>query len=418
MRRMPAVTHRYGTDPFTATTPGERHAAYAALAATGPVHRITLPNGVPAWLVTGYDAVRRVLSDPRLVKTAPRRSGPGGGTLAPDINAAMNNHLLRLDPPDHTRLRRLVSAAFTRRRVEQLAPRVQRIADELLDAVGEAAEIDLIEAFAYPLPITVIGELLGVPSDRKVEFRSWSTTIVAGSLATAPSWTAAATALIGYVRKLLTAKRAEPGDDLLSVLLQARDGSEQLSEDELTSMVFLLLIAGHETSVNLIGNGMHALLTHPDQLALLRAKPELLDEAVEELLRFDGPLQLATFRWTTEPVEIGPVVLPAGEIVLPGLLAANRDPSRIADPQGLDLGRPDNPHLTFGHGIHHCLGAPLARLEGRIALGSLLTRFPDLRLAVPPGQLNWLPGVLMHGLAALPVALHPAASPCSVHHGE
>ncbi|HEY2765234.1 MAG TPA: cytochrome P450 [Pseudonocardiaceae bacterium] len=391
---------------FAATAPGARHAAYAGLAASGPVHRITLPSGTPAWLVTGHDEVRQALTDPRLVK-APGLPTPAGGELAPDIEAAMNSDLLHLDPPDHTRLRRLVSAAFTRHRIEQLAPRVQQIADQLLDATDDDAEIDLIAAFAYPLPITVICELLGVPTDRQAEFRSWSSTIVAGSLSTPEAWIAAATAMIGYIRELLAAKRADPADDLLSALVAVRDGTDHLSEDELTSMVFLLLVAGHETTVNLIGNGIHALLTHPEQLALLRAEPQRLDAAVEELLRFDGPLQLATFRWTTEPVEIGGTQLAAGEMVIPGLLAANRDPFRIP-PEVLDLTRTDNPHLTFGYGIHHCLGAPLARLEGRIALGGLLARFPDLRLAVPPEELTWRAGVLMHGLAALPVTLHSA----------
>ncbi|MGH3941396.1 MAG: cytochrome P450 family protein [Pseudonocardiaceae bacterium] len=393
-------------DPFTASAPGERHRTYGALTAAGPVHRITLPSGASVWLVVGHDEVRAALADPRLVKVLPARPGPVGAGASSGLYSAMNSDLLHLDPPDHTRLRHLVSAAFTRRRVEQLAPRVQQLTDELLDEMGDQAEVDLIETFAYPLPITVICELLGVPSERRAEFRGWSTTIVAGSLAPAEAWNAAATAMIGYVRELLAAKRRNPADDLLSALIATRDGTDRLSEDELTSMVFLLLIAGHETTVNLIGNGVHALLTHPDQLALLRTEPERLGAAVEELLRFDGPLQLATFRWTTEPVEIGGTVIPGGEMVSPGLLAANRDPSRIPDPEVLDVTRTQSPHLAFGHGIHHCLGAPLARLEGRIALGSLLARFPDLHLAVPPEELTWLPGVLMHGLTTLPVALH------------
>jgi len=396
-------TTSHTIDPFTATAPGERHAAYAALAAAGPVHRITMPNGAPAWLITGQDEVRAALVDPRLIKAPPGQPGPAAGGLAPDIDAAMNSDLLHLDPPDHTRLRRLVSAAFTRRRIEQLAPRVQLIADELLDAVAEAGEVDLIAAFAYPLPITVICELLGVPTADRDDFRDWSTTLVAGTLSTPEEWIAAATAMIGYIRELLAAKRVEPADDLLSALVAIRDGTDRLSEDELSSMVVLLLVAGHETTVNLIGNGVYALLTHPDQLALLRAEPERLPAAVEELLRYDGPLQVATFRWTTEPIEIGGTVIPAGDMVIPGLLAANRDPSRVADPEELDLSRADSPHVAFGHGIHHCLGAPLARLEGRIALGSLLARFPGLRLAVAPDEVTRRHGVLMHGLTTLPV---------------
>ncbi|HXV93710.1 MAG TPA: cytochrome P450 [Pseudonocardia sp.] len=408
-----APTRPGPADPFTATGHAVRHAAYAALAAAGPVHPITMPDGTRAWLVTGHDEVRAVLSDPRLVKAAPPPGGHrvhgGGSTLPPDVDAAMNTDLLHLDPPDHTRLRRLVSAAFTRRRVEQLAPRVQEITDELLDGMSGAREVDLVATFAYPLPIAVICELLGVPAQGREAFRDWSVTIVGGTLSGQQAWVDAATAMIGYVRELVAAKRSAPADDLLTALVAVRDGSDRLSEDELTSMVFLLLVAGHETTVNLIGNGVLALLTHPDQLALLRSEPERLPAAVEELLRFDGPLQVATFRWTTEPVEIGATVVPAGEMVVPGLLAANRDPARVRDPERLDLDRGGPAHLAFGHGVHHCLGAPLARLEGRIALGSLLARFPDLRLARPAAELTRRPGVLMHGLTALPVTLRPPA---------
>ncbi len=397
---------------FGPASPGARHAAYAALAAAGPVHRVTLPDGTPAWLVTGYDAVRAVLTDPRLVKN----TGYRPGLLPPAIDAAMNSDLLHRDPPDHTRLRRLVSGAFTRRRVDALAPRIQQIADGLLDdltdALVERGVADLIGAYAYPLPITVIGELLGVPAQDQAGFREWSTTLVGGPTVGPDEWVAAAITLIGFVRELVAAKRALPADDLLSALVAACDGADHLTEDELTSMVFLLLVAGHETTVNLIGNGAYTLLTHPDQLALLRAEPERLAATIEELLRFDGPVQVATFRWTTAPVAIGDTVIPAGELVIPGLLAANRDPGRVADPaafdptRGDDVGEVGAAHLAFGHGVHYCLGAQLARLEGRIALGSLFARVPDLRLAVPAADLRLRASVLMHGLAALPVAVN------------
>jgi cytochrome P450 len=326
----------------------------------------------------------------------------------------MNSDLLHNDPPDHTRLRRLVSGAFTRRRVDALAPRIQQIADGLLDdltgALAEHGEADLIAAFAYPLPITVIGELLGVPAHDQAGFQGWSTTVAGGAAAGRQAWVEAATALVGYVRELVAAKRARPGDDLMSALVAARDGADRLTEDELTSMVFLLLIAGHETTVNLIGNGMYTLLTHPDRHALLLAEPERLPATIEELLRFDGPVQVATFRWTSVPVQIGDTVIPAGEVVIPGLLAANRDPAAAADPDVFDPTREADVvgHLAFGHGVHHCLGASLARLEGRVALGSLLARLPDLRLAVPVAELRWRPSVLMHGLATLPVTVNRA----------
>jgi cytochrome P450 len=408
-----------GTDPFTATAAGARHAAYAALAAAGPVHRIVLPSGAPAWLVLGYDEARAALADPRLSDGSPRLVPPGADRQPAALRAAMTRHVLNVDPPDHTRLRRLVSSAFTRPRIELLGPRIQQAADDLLDAIADCDRVDLIETFAYPLPITVICELLDVPTDRQAQFRDWTTTIVAGSLADPQALLAAHTAMIEHVRAEVAAKRVGgEADGLLSALVAVHDVPEgsltgpsieadRLSEDELTSMVLLLLLAGHETTVNLIGNGVHALLTHPAQLALLRAEPERLGAAVEELLRFAGPLQLTTPRVTVEPVEIGGVAIPAGELVVPGLLAANRDAAHIAEPDVLDLTRPERQHLAFGYGVHHCLGAPLARLEGRIALGSLLARFPDLRLAVPAAELVWRPSVLMHGLTALPVALQP-----------
>jgi len=403
---MAAGTEKLLTAPFVVTDGPQRHTAYAELAAAAPVHRIVLPIGEPAWLITGYDEARQALHDSRLVKSEEAQINMVRGLLAPEVFAAIGHHMLNSNPPDHTRLRRLVTAAFTRRRVEQLAPRVQQITDELLDAMAAAKQVDLIDAFAYPLPITVICELLGVPDDRRAEFRHWSSFVIAGQLAGPDVFAAASTAMLSLLRELIDAKRTAPADDLLSALVTVRDGQDRLTEDELTSMVFLLLVAGHETTVNLIGNGVLALLTHPEQLELLRAQPHRLPAAIEELLRFDGPLQVSTFRLTVEPVDIGGVTIPAGEIVIPGLLVANRDPACTAQPDALDITRTDNPHLAFGHGIHHCLGAPLARLEGRIALGTLLARFPRLRLAVPAEQLTWRPSVLFNGLAALPVAMH------------
>jgi cytochrome P450 len=394
-------------DPFTATGSGRRQAAYAALADAGPVHLITLPGGQPVWLITGHQEVRQALRDPRIIKREATGAILGGGLLSAEVIAATCSHMLNSNGSDHIRLRRLVTAAFTRRRIEQLAPRIQQITDELLDAMADAAQVDLINAFAYPLPITVICELLGVPAHRRGQFRDLSSvTAGRGVLGDPDVFVAASSAMVSLLRELVAAKRAHPTDDLLSSLVAVRDGADQLSEDELTSMAWLLLVAGHETTVNLIGNGVLALLTHPEQLALLRAQPDRLGTAIEELLRFNGPLQVATPRRTTEPVELCGSTIPAGEMVLPGLLAANRDPACTTQPDTFDITRTDNPHLAFGHGIHHCLGAPLARLEGRIALGSLLTRFPRLRLGVPPEQLTWRPGVLPHGLDALPVVLH------------
>ncbi len=395
--------------PFAATAPGERQALYAQLAKDGSVHQILLPGDQPAWLVTGYDDVRQMLADPRFVKT-PSPMGDAIQALPEDVERAISSDMLHLDPPDHTRLRRLVSAAFTRRRVEALAPRITALADELLDSMAASVQaqghVDLIDAYAFPLPMTVICELLGVPSDDAAEFRGWSNTIVTGVLIGPERWMAAATALVGYIRSLLDAKRRTPADDLLSALVATRDGQDRLSEDELTSMVFLLLIAGHETTVNLIGNGVHTLLTHPDHLTLLRAEPARLPAFLEEILRYEGPVQVATPRFTAEAVVLGGVTIPAGQTVVPALMSANRDDTQFDRPTVFDPGRAQNQHLAFGHGIHHCLGAPLARLEGRIALDRLLTRFPAMRLAVRSEDLAWRPSFLMHGLNSLPVALH------------
>ena len=391
-------------EPFTAVAAGQRYAAYAALAKTGSVHHVTMPSGAPAWLVTGYDEVRQALSDPRLVRGQPTH-GPLIGHLPRDVAAGIYKHMLYSNPPDHTRLRRLVSAAFTRRRMEQLKPRIQQIASTLLDELGDADETDLIASFAYPLPMNVICELLGIPEDARSTFHDRVWTILSGQFAGKEAYLEAVTGMVTYIQGLLADKRRGRADDLISALVMVRDGEDQLDEDELSSTVFLLVTAGHETTLNLIGNGVHALLTHPEQLALLRAEPDRMDAAVEELLRFAGPAQVAPPLVTTEPVELGGVKIPAGNTVFPSLLAANRDPAHLPDATVLDIDRSSCPNLGFGHGIHYCLAASLGRLEVRIALSMLLSRFPKLRLAVAPHELVWHPSVLAHALQTLPVAL-------------
>ncbi len=315
----------------------------------------------------------------------------------------MNSHMLNMDPPDHTRLRRLISTAFTRRRMEQMRPRIQQITGELLDAMSDRDEVDLLEALSTPLPIRVLTEMLGVPDEKADAFRGWTMTLTASALPL-DKLDAAATEMLHYTRSLLELKRREPRADLLSALVAVRDGADRLTEHELTSMVFLLLIAGQETTVNLIGNAVLALLASPRQLARLRADADLMPSGIEELLRYDSPVQVA-LRFATEPVTLAGVTIPAGSVVLVSLLAANRDAARFDDPDRLDLARAYNPQLAFGHGIHHCLGAPLARLEGSIAIGALLNRFPALRLAVPVEELSWRVSMVMHGLARLPVRL-------------
>jgi len=382
----------YFSDPYS---------VHARLRAEHPVAQVIMPGGTPAWLVTGYTQARAALTDPRLVKL------PKGWRPPPDsLLASLDLHMLNLDPPDHERLRKLVNKAFTARRVEELRPRIAAIAAGLLDDMSTRREVDLLASFAFPLPITVICELLGVPVADRDQFRAWSATIVTDTVAP-EVFQDHATAMTGYFRRLMAARRREPADDLLSALISARDEGDRLSENELLSMAFLLLVAGHETTVNLIASGTLALLLNPGELARLRADPSLLGGAVEELLRYVNPVNNATFRFAGEPLEIDGVAIGAGEVVLVSLSGANRDPSRYADPDRLDLGRDSGGHVAFGHGIHYCLGAPLARLEAEIAFGALLDRFGEITLAVPPDELRWRPSTLIHGLETLPVRLHP-----------
>lgn len=393
--------------PYTETTGSARHAAFAELAETGSVQRITLFTGVTVWHVTGHAEIREVMTNPDVVKSpgeVPHRD------VTPDeVAAAMNSHMLSANPPHHTRLRRLVSAAFTRRRIETLEPRITQIAESLADELAaraaDGSAVDLISGFGYPLPITVIAELVGVPVPDRDDFRRWSSIAIYGPIHSAEVYLDAATSMIDYVRELIADKRANPADDLLTALVNVRDDGDRLTEDELTSTVFLLLVAGHETTVNLIANTTYALLSHPEQLKALRADPERIPAAIEESLRYDGPVQVGIPSVTAAPVRVGDVTIPAGEVIVPALLAANRDPGRFPNPATFDVTRPATSHLSFGHGIHHCLGAPLARLEGRIAISTLLDRFGDIRLADPDTEPSRHPGLLLNGLTDLTVHL-------------
>jgi cytochrome P450 len=313
--------------------------------------------------------------------------------------------MLHADPPDHTRLRRLVQKVFTPRRAA-LRPRAEEIAAGLLDEMAAARGdvIDLLGAYARPLPIAVLCELLGIP----VADRAWIAVTVAAYDERAEHQRVERE-LAAYFAELFAARRAEPGDDLVSALVVARDNADAgeaadgLAGNELLSTVFLLVMAGFDTTVNLIASGTLALLTHPGEMARLRQDPSLLPAAVEELLRFTNPVNHANDRFTTEDVPVGDVVIPAGEWVLPAISSANRDPAQFPDPDRLDLGRDTSGHVAFGHGVHHCLGAPLARMEAEVALGALLARFPRMSLAVPPEELRWRPVSLMNGLESLPV---------------
>ncbi|MGW1275340.1 cytochrome P450 family protein [Streptomyces tsukubensis] len=369
---------------------------YAAAREQGPVHRVHGPEGT-FWLIVGHEEARAALTDERLVKSP---LTVGFSSLEGRI---IGPNLLEVDPPDHTRLRKLVAREFTMRRVEQLAPRIEEITGELLDAMVPAGRADLIGAFAFPLPIIVICELLGVPPGDRDSFRIWSHSIVAPEDQSEVE--PALIALGTYLDELIETKRRQGSTgDLLSDLIRARDESDdRLSAPELRALGFLLLIAGHETTVNLIGNGVRALLAHPGQLAALRADPGLLDGAVEEMLRYDGPVETSTLRYSAEDVPVGGTVIPAGDVVLVGLGAADRDPARFPDADTFDIRRDTRGHLAFGHGVHFCVGAPLARLEARIALTALLGRCPGLAADPAGGPPEWLPGLLMRGTRTLPV---------------
>jgi cytochrome P450 len=388
--------------PFTETSGIARHWGFEDLAENGPVQHLTLFTGVPVWLVTGYAETRELLAHPDVVRSP--LDGPHRDTVLDDLIARTEQHMLGANPPDHTRLRKLVTAAFTRRRIDALEPRIREIAAGLLDDLAKAANpVDLVAAYSYPLPITVICELIGIPAVQRSEFREWSTVFVNAPLYTAEEYVDATTSMLGFVHELIEEKQRNPTDDLLSGLIAARDGGDRLTEDELTSMIFLLLAAGHETTVSLITNGVLALLRYPDQLELLKAEPERMPAAVEEILRYDGPLQAAIPYLANGPIDIAGVRIEGGEVIVFALLPANRDPRRIDRPNELDITRADSPHVAFGHGIHHCLGAPLARLEGRIALGMLFERFPDLRLADPKADPLRNPSLLMNAIRELPV---------------
>ncbi|MGW1772712.1 cytochrome P450 family protein [Streptomyces sp. NPDC002104] len=395
---MPVVDISAGAEEFDA----DPYAFYERMRAQGPVHRIVLTAGDPgpSWMIVGHEEARRALNHPALSK-----DWRASGSFADAELSAVNSNMLESDPPHHTRLRRLVSREFTARRMEGMRARIQQITDELLDAMAARPEHggDLIDALAFPLPMTVICELLGVPDLDRARFRYWSNEIVSPTSAEA---NAAANREMGaYLVELIGAKSKDPGEDLLSALIRTSDeDGDSLSSDEVIGMAFLLLVAGHETTVNLIANGVRALLAHPAQLAALRADLDgLLDGAVEEMLRYDGPVQHTTFRYAREPFDVGGTTIPAGATVFVSLGGADRDPARFADPGAFDIGRAPQGHLAFGHGIHFCIGAPLARMEGRIAIRSLLERFPDLAEDPEAGPPAWLPGSLMHGVSRLPL---------------
>jgi cytochrome P450 len=390
---------------------------YARLRATAPVYPVPLPDGRTAWLVTRYDDVAGVLKDDRFAKDPLNALSPEQHAQQPWIPAfarPLTRNMLDVDAPDHPRLRGLVQKAFTPRLIERMRGRVQVLCDRLLDRACGRRRFDLIRAYAQPVPTTIIAEILGVPVADRQRFQRWSQALV---LAGASRWGALLAIphlwlFLRYVRQLIRTRRALPQDDLVSALVQAEEAGQQLNEDELVAMIVLLLVAGHETTVNLIGSGTLALLEHPEQLQRLQHDPGLMPSAVEELLRFTSPVETATERYAREDVTIAGVTVPRGGLIFAAIASANRDERQFADPDRLDITRTPNRHLSFGLGNHYCLGAALARMEGQIALATLLRRAPRLRLAVEPRALRWRPGLVLRGLAALPVTMNgPAGKP-------
>jgi cytochrome P450 len=406
------MSQPHHVDLFSPEFRANPYPTYARLREEAPVHRVPLSDGRCLWLVTRYEDVMDVLKDERFVKNWRQVMSPEQLADWPVQEGPFTSTMLSLDPPDHTRLRALVHKAFTAPFVEKLRGRIQEIADQLIDGLLARGEMDLIDDYAFPLPILVIAEMLGVPAKDRDRIRRWSNALVVGGVLTKEEIEQIkpqVEAFAAYLHDLCEARRKEPSGDLISALVHAEEEGERLSQPELMSMVFLLLIAGHETTVNLIGNGMLALFEHPRELAKLREDPSLIRSAVEEFLRFNGPVETSTERFAREDIEYQGQLIGKGQQVMVVLASANHDASHFKDAGRLDIGRADNKHLAFGHGIHYCVGAPLARLEGQIGISTLLRRLPDLRLATPPEAIRWRPGLLLRGLQGLQVAFSPQA---------
>lgn len=367
-----------------------------------PLVRVKMPYGGEAWLATGYAEVKVVLSDPRFSRAAaPQADAP---RLLPE--PPPSGSVLTMDPPEHTRLRKLVAKAFTARRIEALRPRVQEIVDGLLDDLAkQGSPADLKKFLAEPLPVTVICEVLGVPAEDRETFRGLTDAVMSTTVFTSDEAQAAMGQFFGYLSQLVASKRARPTDDLLSAMVLATDADDRLDDTELVWLGVALLIGGHETTLNQISNFAYVLLTHDDVLAKLRANLDMVPHAVEELLRYI-PLNTGSAYgvMAKEDIAFGDLVVRAGETVVPCIAGANRDPRVFAAPDKFDIARLDIPHISFGFGAHHCIGAQLARLELQVTIASLVQRFPDLRLAVPEDEVRWRKGTLIRGVESLPVA--------------
>lgn len=398
------------TDPELAECP---YPTYARLRSQAPVCPIRLPDGRSGWFVTRYEDVNSVLRDHQHFSNRWMLGKADLPDISPGALTAMSlfvEMMVGVDPPYHTRLRDFVRKAFTPRLTDNLRPYIEGLANDLLDKVCARADetgertMDLIADYAEPLPIAVILELLGVPPPERAQLIGWAVAAAFdGTLDSAEAIAPHVADFLAYLGGLLEDKRRTPQNDLLSRIVRPVEGVEPLSDEEVASMIFLLMFAGHETTTHSLGQSVIALLDRPAQLEALTADPSLMNSAVEELLRFDSPVAVPSARLALEDVEIAGVAIARGDVVLPVVASANRDEARFAKPDELDLARPDNRHLSLGAGIHFCVGAPLGRAELQIALGTLLRRMPDLRLAVEPAELKWRPGGRRRGVVALPV---------------
>ncbi|CAM3343852.1 cytochrome P450 [Paenibacillus taichungensis] len=384
---------------FTQEFTQNPYPVYEKLRQNDPIHRVLFPHGDFGWIISRYEDAVEVLKDNRFSKDVVKRYGP-------DQQNIFVHNMLFSDPPDHRRLRGLVQKAFTPRLIEGMRSHIQDIADDLLDNLNSQDKMNLIDEFAFPLPIIVISEILGVPLEDQDKFRLWSNSIIdATSAEHSEVFEKHAQEFIDYLNNWFAKVREQPGDDLISQLVVAEESGEQLTEKELLGVVALLIIAGHETTVNLIGNGVLALLEHPEQRDLLIKQPELIHNAVEEMLRYNGPVEFSTSRWASEDIEFHGHHIAEGELVIVALDSANRDEEKFKDADVFDITREKSPHLAFGKGIHLCLGAPLARLEGEIAINTLLRRFPDMQLQTDVNELEWRPGMIVRGVKEIPVQL-------------
>ncbi|MDK8189963.1 cytochrome P450 [Paenibacillus sp. UMB7766-LJ446] len=384
---------------FTQEFTQNPYPVYEKLRQNDPIHRVLFPHGDFGWIITRYEDAVEVLKDNRFSKDVIKRYGP-------DQDNIFVHNMLFSDPPDHRRLRGLVQKAFTPRLIEGMRSHIQDIADDLLDNLNSQDKMNLIDEFAFPLPIIVISEILGVPLEDQDKFRLWSNSIIdATSEENSEVFEKHAKEFIDYLNAWFAKVREQPGDDLISQLVVAEESGEQLTEKELLGVVALLIIAGHETTVNLIGNGVLALLEHPEQRELLIKRPELIHNAVEEMLRYNGPVEFSTSRWASEDIEFHGHHIAEGELVIVALDSANRDEAKFKDADVFDITREKSAHLAFGKGIHLCLGAPLARLEGEIAINTLIRRFPDMQLQADVNELEWRPGMIVRGVKEIPVQL-------------